>query len=79
MADVRGKFTVTKVTTYTASKEYPNVEVTLSALYSESPEDNTYAASTPSGSIVMIITNPRAIEKLPIGGKFYVDFTPVAE
>jgi hypothetical protein len=75
MAEVRGKFTVTKVTTYTASKEHPHTEITLSAMYSQTPEDNTYASSTPSGSIVMTITNEAAIDKLPIGGKFYVDFT----
>lgn len=76
MVAVRGKFTVTKVTNYSATST--NVEVELSALYSNTPEDNSYALATPSGKITMLITNPNAVASLPIGGKFYVDFTPVA-
>jgi hypothetical protein len=75
MADVRGKFTVTAVTTRSANSTY--VEVEMSAIYSQSPEDNSYSAATPQGSIKMTITNPDAVAKLPIGGQFYVDFTPV--
>jgi hypothetical protein len=72
---VRGKFTVVSTTNRSATSTY--VEVELSALYSQSAEDNSYASATPSGSIKMTITNPLAVEKLPIGGQFYVDFTPV--
>lgn len=77
MADVRGKFTVVAVTTRSADSTYVDVE--LQARYSNSPEDNTYASATPSGSIKMTITNQDAVDKLPIGGVFYVDFTPVGE
>ncbi len=73
MADVRGKFTVTSVNTRSATSTY--VEVQLDAIYGGSPEDNSYSAATPYGSIKMTITNPDAVAKLPIGGKFYVDFT----
>lgn len=77
MADVRGKFKVTKITHHHGYGQ--NAEVTLSAVYTGSPEDNTYAAATPSGTIQMTITNPAAIEKLPLGESFYVDFTQVEE
>jgi len=76
MAVVRGKFTVTSVTDRSATSTHK--EVTLDARYSQSPEDNSYASATPSGKITMTITNPSAVEALPIGGVFYVDFTPVS-
>ena len=76
MAVVRGKFYVSKVTNHSATSTYVDVE--LSAQYSTGkPEDNSYSAATPNGSIHMTITNPEAVAQLPIGGVFYVDFTPV--
>jgi hypothetical protein len=78
MAEVRGKFYVAKVTNHSATSTY--VEVELNAVYSNGkPEDNSYSAATPSGKIAMTITNPDAVAKLPIGGKFYVDFTRCEE
>ena len=77
MAAVRGNFKVTKKTTWTPDDAY--VEIELGAQYSNSPEDNTYAAATPNGNITMTITNPDAVSKLPVGKFFYVDFTPVDE
>lgn len=74
---VRGKFTVSSVTNLSATSTYVNVK--LRAVYSNSPEDNSYSAATPSGSIEMTITNPAAVEQLPIGAQFYVDFTAVTE
>ena len=75
MADVRGKFTVTAVTNRSANSTY--VEIQMDAQYSQTPEDNSYSKATPSGKITMTVTNPDAVAKLPIGGVFYVDFTPV--
>lgn len=77
MADVRGKFRVTKITHHYGYGV--QAQVTLSAVYTGSAEDNTYAAATPSGTIEMSITNPAAIEKLALGTAFYVDFTAVDE
>ena len=77
MAVVRGKFRVTRIT-----RNYYNqgaAEIELSAVYSTNPEDQSYAAATPSANIVMSVTNPDAIEKLPLGKSFYVDFTPIDE
>jgi hypothetical protein len=74
MPEVRGKFYVSRVSNMSATSTY--VEVELNAQYSNGkPEDNSYSAATPSGKITMTITNPEAVEKLPIGGVFYVDFT----
>ena len=75
MAEVRGKFTVTAVTDRSATSTYKEIE--LQAQYSDTPEDNSYSAATPQGSIKMTVTNPAAVEALPIGGVFYVDFTRV--
>jgi hypothetical protein len=77
MPAVRGLFTVTSKKTYTPDDKW--VEIELSAQYSGTPEDNTYATATPSGNIKMTVTNPSAVAALPVGGKFYVDFTPVPE
>jgi hypothetical protein len=75
--NVRGKFTVTKVTNHSATSTY--VEVDLEARYSQTPEDNSYSAATPQGNIRMVITNPAAVEALGIGKQFYVDFTEIEE
>ena len=77
MAAVRGKFKVTKIT-----RNYYNqgaTEIELSAVYTGTPEDNSYAASTPSANITMSVSAPDAVEKLPLGKSFYVDFTPIDE
>lgn len=40
------------------------------------PEDQKYALATPSGSIEMLVDNPKALEQFQIGKQYYVDFTP---
>lgn len=74
---VRGKFKVTHVTRTCYSPTAAALK--LDAVYSNSPEDNSYSAATPSGSIEMYVSNPAAVEKLALGKSFYVDFTPVDE
>jgi hypothetical protein len=51
MPKVRGKFKVTEITRRHWNPEV--AEVKLEAVYSGSPEDNTYSAATPSGTIQM--------------------------
>lgn len=41
-----------------------------------SDEDNTFARWTPSGELKLTIQNPALLGKLPVGSRFYVDFTP---
>ena len=40
-------------------------------------EDVSFQKATPTGRMEMQIDNPVAIERMPIGKTFYVDFTPV--
>ncbi len=75
METVRGKFVVQKVTEFQSGQK----EVTLSAQYSGNQEDNSYAQATPSGTIVMTISNPAAANFFTPGKKFYADFTACAE
>lgn len=72
--NVRGKFRVTKHVKHAQDNSY--VEIELQAQYSNTPEDNTYAKATPSGSINMTVTVPEVVDALPIGKTFYVDFSP---
>ena len=69
----RGKFVVSQVTYYESSGPYVNV--TLEARYdSKLPEDQRFAAATPSGKIEMNVTVPAVIEAFEPGRVFYVDF-----
>lgn len=71
---VRGKFTVSEITSY----QYGSQKITLAAQYDPNlPEDQKYAKATPSGTITMTVDNPPAAEYLEIGKSFYVDFTKV--
>jgi hypothetical protein len=70
---VRAKMTVTAVKEYS----YGGKEITMQPQYDTSiPEDQRFQKATPSGLITMQIDNPAAIAQLPLGGSFYVDFTP---
>ena len=73
---VRAKFKVTAI-----EEHYPGSrKVTLSTEYDPSiPEDVSFNKATPSGRIEMQVDNPAAIEQLPLGKLFYVDFTPASE
>lgn len=70
METVKGKFTCTK-----AVKTTYGTEVSLWALYSNNPEDNSYAAATPSGMLTMMVNNPSAEEFFKEGQKYFLDFT----
>jgi len=69
---VRAKFKVTGIEEHPGSRK-----VVLSTQYDATiPEDVRFNKATPSGRIEMQIDNPAAIEQLPLGKAFYVDFTP---
>lgn len=52
-------------------------ELTMRCVHaSEIPEDQKFSQATPSGHITLLIDNPAALEKLPMGKTFYVDFIP---
>ena len=77
MPDGRGKFKVIQITRNHYNPQA--AEIKLGAVYSQSPEDQTYATATPSAEITMQVTNPAAAEKLQLGKSFYVDFTAIEE
>lgn len=52
------------------------VTVKLSVAYNNGEGNKDWAKYTPSGDIVMMITNPPASEMFELGKHFYVDFTP---
>jgi len=70
MEKVRGKFTCTKAVETSYGKE-----VSFWALYSNTPEDNSYSAATPSGQITMLVSNPTAKDFFAEGQRYYLDFS----
>ena len=50
--------------------------VKYAAVSSGTPEDNSFSAATPAGSIELTITNKDLWGTIKPGQKFYVDFTP---
>ena len=77
MSAIRGKFQVVSIKHFTSKNTWSEVE--LQAIYGGTPEENTYAKATPSGTITMTITNPEVVALLAPETKFYVDLTPVSE
>jgi hypothetical protein len=75
---VRAKFTVQSVT-YRKHWQDPSKRigtVELSVVSGGSDEDKAFFAATPGGSIKLDTVNEAAIDALPLGKTFYVDFTP---
>lgn len=73
---VRAKFQVTDITEH----RYPGKTVRLQAIYDpDTPEDKKFVEATPTGSMEMLITNPKALEIFQVNQYFYLDFTPVGK
>lgn len=51
--------------------------VAMTAVYSETKEDNSFSKWTPTANFTMTVTNPAVLEQLAPGKQFYVDFTEV--
>lgn len=51
-------------------------QVELSALYSESKEDNSFASATPSGNMTMSVTNRNLWGYFVPGKAYYLDIHP---
>lgn len=80
MDRVRAKFSVSHL----LKDSYGNVVVKLYAVYKgdeSSPENESFANSTPSGSVELTITNPAASEFFEkLAEKYvYLDFTEASE
>lgn len=53
--------------------------VRFMARYSDNPEDNSFAAATPSASTEMFISNPNLYGHFAPGKVYYFDITEVPE
>jgi len=56
--------------------QFGGEEVEFTAVYGGSPEDNTYAKATPSGSLKLFVDNDAAKGAFEPGKAYYVDITP---
>jgi hypothetical protein len=79
---VRAKFTVSEIVEKTyGTEKYNSTQKTIILTAQYDPkiiaEDVSFQKATPSGRMEMQIDNPVAIERMPLGKTFYVDFTPV--
>jgi hypothetical protein len=55
----------------------PVREITMSAVYGGSKENESFAQATPSGTITFQLDNPALADEFKPGKAYYVDFTPV--
>ena len=77
---VRGKFKVDSVTNHaTSGPDYVYAEIKMSAVYTGTPEDNSYSKATPTASLTMAVTVPEVVELFKPGTFFYADFTPATK
>jgi hypothetical protein len=80
---VRAKFKVTQIKEIhmgvsVGAPLYSEKTIILEPQYDQKiAEDVSFQKATPSGQMEIRIDNPTAIERMPIGKMFYVDFTPV--
>jgi hypothetical protein len=81
---VRAKFTCNKVAPYSYDdgKTVAGKNITMSAViaYGEggvrSDGNEGWSAATPSGQLLIHISNPAAFEQFEEGKSYYIDFTP---
>lgn len=74
---VRAKMQVSSIENHA---NWSGKTVKLTTVYDPNiPEDQRFCKATPSGTISMTVDNPAALEQLPLGKHFYVDFVPVPE
>jgi hypothetical protein len=73
---MRAKFQVQSITHHHG---YHATTLKATAVYSGSPEDNSFAQATPSGTLELSISNPATRDLLKLGDKFYMDFTKAEE
>lgn len=68
------KFTVTRIENNLHEGGFKNTKVYLEPRYEKTVLDKSFSEATPSGQIVMDITNPSALEQFEIGKPFFVTF-----
>ncbi len=74
---VRAKFVVTQIIDTQYAPNNVQKKIVLEPRYDQKiAEDVSFQKATPTGRMELAIDNPVAIERMPIGKVFYVDFTP---
>ena len=71
VAKVRAKFQVRQ-----ATKEGADNRITLDAVISGSPENESFFNATPGGTIDLFVVSGETAKFFKEGQEFYVDFTP---
>lgn len=56
--------------------EDQGVDISLMAVYANSPENAEWSKFTPSGSLTMNCVNENASSQFDVGREYYIDFTP---
>lgn len=74
MSTVRAKFVVE--TRSPKSSDDSGERVTLRAVTSGSPENESFFRYTPSGTIALEVVSASAYDAFILGNEYYVDFTP---
>lgn len=71
MQQLRAKFHCEQTT----KTEYGQEVAKFRAVYTGTPEDNTYSAATPNASLEMTVSNPAAFGFFHPGKQYYLDIT----
>jgi hypothetical protein len=69
----RCKFKVESVKKWSGTHE----EIVFDAVHGGSKENESFASATPSGKLVITVTNPNVIGKFVPGSEVYIDITEV--
>lgn len=75
---VRAKFKVDGKKPYNESEPETGGAVSLSPVYSGSPENEQFYKWTPGGNISLSTVNGAAFGAFEVGKEYYVDFTPAS-
>lgn len=81
---VRAKFQLIKTTQHmysvkNAEGQYvqtPLTSMAFQVVHGNTPENEKFFASTPSGTIELGVLNPEAAQQFELGKEYYIDFTP---
>lgn len=74
---LRAKFRANSVKLSDYGQGSKSEEVSLGAVYANSPENKEWAASTPSGQLAMTISNPNAFGQIVAGREYFIDIIEV--
>lgn len=59
---------------------YPSERIELKAVYADGdPENESFAAATPQGTLTITVDNPAVIGSFKPGQTYYLDLTPADE